>query len=128
MVRTDFADDARWMQVRDLIIEGEIDASADIDHPPSFEFHDTTVFEHAPVRDLLAAVPPDSDHQIFFVVDETTMSDPDLAIAAVEINGGRAVRVLPELAYVIWTGLLVGTTSFDAIVDIAGHDDDGLYR
>lgn len=133
VVRTDFTNNEWWQQVKAVIIEGAEDESP-IDDPDAdratwyFAFIDDAEYTGATPDELRQAVPDGVYQKVLFIVDSSTFSDPDRVIRAVNVHSGAEFRLLPELAFIVWTNLFQGNLSFDELAEFATADPDGVYR
>jgi len=126
VVRTDYADDAVWATICDLIRapvrEGHQEFYAYVEFWESSEIRNLTETE------LLARVPDDYPHSFVFVVDKVTTADPAFPILVMDLHyeRGRTFRALPSTIQGIQNNLSLANMDFFEFADNA--DSDGVFR
>jgi hypothetical protein len=130
VVRTGYADDAAWSAVREAITApvGVDHATGEFDFQAFVEFADDRRYEGMTVDQLLARVPEGTHHRVFFVVDDETLTDPEHAVLAVDLDQqpGRTFRVVPSWMWDVQINLAISNTDWESYVGDAG--EDGVYR
>jgi hypothetical protein len=124
VVRTDFSDDAAWERVCQAIqaprTEHAFRASVEC-------ISDRACANLAP--ELLASVLPNDPHRSFaFLVDSTTIAQPDQSLVVVDLSEqpGRTFRVIPSEAWAVENNLRLANMSFDEFAECVGAD--GVFR
>lgn len=127
VVRTDFTANETWHQVKDLVTEGAEEDMAELDDeaPEMFIFVDDREYHGATTDELRHAVPDGVYQAVVFAADATTFSSPERDIVAVHIRTGQTLRLLPELAFVMWNNLFQSNLGFD---EMMAFSTDGIYR
>ncbi|MBE7190924.1 MAG: hypothetical protein INR66_00395 [Gordonia polyisoprenivorans] len=127
VVRTDFTTNETWQQIKELVTEGAEDDLADLDDeaPEMFVFVDDREYDGATTDELRHAVPDGVYQFVVFAADTTTFSSPERDLVAVHVQTGQTLRLLPELAFLVWNNLLQSNLGFDEMIELA---TDGIYR
>ncbi|SEK51659.1 DUF6924 domain-containing protein [Streptacidiphilus jiangxiensis] len=123
VLRTDFSDDSAWAALQAAIDDGDESRHATYVSDPAFA--------GATVQSLVdadgSAVEKDKLYYLF-VADETTMTDPEHPLLAVDLadEPGRAFRVPPGWYADVSTNLTIANMDFVEFADAA--DASGTYR
>jgi hypothetical protein len=122
ILRTDFSDLAGWEAVQSAV-----------NHPVSIfkafvEFLSDPEFEGMTILQLLRLVPADSDRTFIFIVDRTTLSDPEHPILVLDLRDqpGRTFRVIPAEMWAVENNLSIANMDFAEFANAV--DADGVFR
>lgn len=122
VLRTDFSDAAAWEAICAAIQKPVGAFKAFVD------FVDDPAYNNIAIEQVLALVPPDSNHTFMFIVDRIALSQADHSILAVDLNEerGRIFRVLPSQIWDVENNLSLETMDFAEFADAV--DNDGIFR
>jgi hypothetical protein len=122
VLRTDFSDDEAWRSICAAIEAPRGDFRAYV------EFVSDHRFDQATVDQLLELHKRSNYRSYFFVVDHTTLTDPDRPILVVDllIEPGRTFRVIPSEMWSVENNLSLANLDFADFVESA--DNDGIFR
>ena len=123
VLRTDFSDEPGWAAVRDALVAPSEDGfKAIVQLVEDRGLADLTVGE------LLALVPPDSDHTFLLVVDRITLTTPGSPLLVVDVVGapGASFRTVPGEVHAIEANLSIANLDFEDFAGAVG--DDGVFR
>jgi len=131
MLRTDFSDDAAWTRVCKEASAPVFDGTAATEDMPfraSLDCVDDRRYEGLTAADLTQLSPTSPDLSVIFVVDATTLSDPEHPILVVDLldEPGRTFRVIPHEMWAVQNNVSLGNVFFSEFADSA--DADGVYR
>lgn len=122
VLRTDFSDDAAWEAVCKAIKKpvGEFQAYVDFLNEPEYN--------EIGIDQLISLIPQDSKHTFIFIVDRTTLSQPDYPILCVDLEDepGRTFRVIPSAMWGVENNLSICNMDFDEFAGAVGPD--GVFR
>lgn len=124
VLRTDFSDDSAWAALQAAVDGGDESRHATYVSDPAFA--------GATVQSLVdadrAAVEKDKLYYLF-VADETTMTDPEHPLLAVDLSDepGRGFRVPPSWYADVSTNLTIANMDFSEFAD-AADAASGTYR
>lgn len=136
IVRTDYSDDAVWLDV-----VGMLDAEHPLGFRPDNHVVDDPAWAGATVEEVLAAAP--GENGVVFLADAVTMLAPHPLLAvntvtradceddyefAYEMSHGREFRVLPAGMSDVAVNLLIANTDFPDFAASAHTDPGGCYR
>ena len=124
VIRTDYSDDAAWDAVRAAMrapSEGDgFQANVAFVSDPTLDGLDA---EH-----VIGRWPPDRHDSFVFVVDATTLRDPEHPVLVVDLNEdrGRTFRVIPSSAWSVENNLSLANMDFRDFAESV--DPDGVFR
>ncbi|BCJ31583.1 DUF6924 domain-containing protein [Actinocatenispora sera] len=127
LVRTGFADDARWESILTDVFEPEEDSGLGMQagvHPLS-----DPQYAGCTLAEVLALVPAAYPHTFLFVVDDVALREfrhPLLVVDLRPPERGRRFRCVPEAVRTIEANLFTDNLGFDELA--ASADADGVYR
>jgi hypothetical protein len=116
VVRTDFTDDAAWLEVCRLIEASDCEG-----YTPTLVRVSDRAYDGAAVEDLLGDPGPD----YVFVVDSRTVSDPEHPILVIDLDGG-SFRTIPSEVCAIDANLGLANMDFEEFADAVAPD--GVFR
>lgn len=125
LIRADFSDEEVWRQV------GAAAAVNENEWPPrtaaeTFEVVDDPRFAGLTADGLIALEP--FAYDVFFIVDDITISHPDRPILTVDLHGevGRTFRLIPAEVQLFAPNMIIANLAFADFADMA--DPDGVFR
>jgi hypothetical protein len=122
VLRTDFSDDAAWEAVRSAIEApaGEFQAYVEFVSDPDFE--------GVTAEEAMKRVPEGSNHTFLFLVDRTTLTNPEHPILVLDLieEPGRTFRVIPSETSSVENNLSIANMDFAEFAENA--DADGIFR
>ena len=123
VVRTDHSDEAGWAAVRDAVVQPSEDG-----FEANVQFVEDPGFADLAVDELLALVPPDSDHSFLLVVDRTALATPDHPLLVVDLlrSPGASFRTVPAEVQAIENNLSISNLDFEDFASSVGAD--GVFR
>jgi hypothetical protein len=124
VIRTDYSDDAVWDTVR----------AAMRARTPMDGFQANVAFVSEPslngldVEQIIGRLPPDRRDSFVFVVDATTLRNPEHPVLVVDLyeQRGRTFRVIPSSAWSVENNLSLANMDFGDFADSV--DPDGVFR
>jgi hypothetical protein len=124
VIRTDYSDDAVWDAVR----------AAMRARTPMDGFQANVAFVSEPslngldVEQIIGRLPPDRRDSFVFVVDATTLRNPEHPVLVVDLyeQQGRTFRVIPSSAWSVENNLSLANMDFGDFADSV--DPDGVFR
>lgn len=126
VLRTDFEDDATWINVCDLIrhpvnVDGQ-------DYFAHVEFIESLMFRNRTEEHLLAMVPPEYGHTFLFIVDRMATQGPEFPILVMDLwdEPGSTFRVIPSEIQGVQNNLSIANMDFYEFAD--NLDQDGVFR
>lgn len=122
VLRADFSDDAAWEAVCEAITEPVGEFQAHVDFLDEREYHGIGA------NQLVALMPQDSSRRFFFVVDLTTLSQPDHPVLCIDLRyePGRTFRVIPSEMWSVENNLSLANMDFSEFANAV--DSDGVFR
>lgn len=122
VLRTDFSDDDTWESLCAAIEAPQGDFRAYVDCVSDERF------DQINVEELLELHRRSNYRSYLFVVDHTTLTDPDRPILVVDllIEPGRRFRVVPSEMWSVENNLSLANLDFADFADSA--DNDGIFR
>jgi hypothetical protein len=122
VVRTDFTDDATWLDVCRLI-----DTSGCEGYKPTLLLFEHPAYDGASVEMLLRS--PGLDYA--FIVDSRAVADPEHPVLVVDLNPvwgqrGRTFRTIPAEVCAIDANLGISNMGFEEFAEAV--DPDGVFR
>lgn len=126
VVRTGFENPQAWKTIRKLI-STPVPAPGDTFYA-YVEFLEDAAFRGLGTEELLSRVPHGYKHSFLFVVDSTTISQPEFPILVVDLRGGgaRSFRAIPATIQAIENNLSISNMDFSEFA--AAVDGDGIFR
>ncbi|GAA4677465.1 DUF6924 domain-containing protein [Phytohabitans rumicis] len=122
VLRTDFADDGAWDAVQAACAVPSVDGFA-----ASLSFVGDRAFA-AVTAEQVARLPSATYRSFLFLVDDVTVTDPEMPIVAVDLlhTPGNWFRVVPGEMWGIENNLSISNMDF---FEFANHaDPDGVFR
>ncbi len=122
VLRTDFSDLAGWEAVQSAVQHPVSVFKAFVEFLSDPEFEDMTILQ------LLRLVPADSDRTFIFIIDRTTLSDPEHPILVLDLcdQPGNTFRVIPAEMWVVENNLSIANIDFAEFANAV--DADGIFR
>lgn len=122
VLRTDFSDAAAWKSVCAAIRNPVTQFLATV------EFVSDPAFDGIPEDQLPSLIAEASNRTFMFVVDRTTLSQPEHPILVMDLytEPGRTFRVIPSEMWSIENNLSIANMDFDEFAESA--DEDGVFR
>ncbi len=122
VLRTDFSDDAAWKSLQSLL------ENTDDEFAPGLDFISDPAFDGLAAEQLKSMLSDAESHTFAFIIDRTTLSDPDHPILLVDLAGalGKTFRVIPAAAGEVASNLSIANMDFDEFAQAAGPD--GVFR
>jgi hypothetical protein len=122
VLRTDFSDAAAWEAICAAIQKPHGAFKAFVDFVNDSEYNSIAI------EQVLALVPPDSNHTFMFVVDRIALSQADHPILVVDLNEERGCtfRVIPSQMWDVENNLSLAILDFADFADVV--DKDGIFR
>jgi hypothetical protein len=122
VLRTDFSDAAAWEAMCAAIQKPHGAFRAFVD------FVDDSEYNSIAIDQVLALIPPASNHTFMFMVDGTALSQADHPILVVDLNEerGRTFRVIPSQMWDVENNLSLAILDFAEFADAV--DTDGIFR
>jgi hypothetical protein len=122
LVRTDFASEAAWQQVRDEAGRENQDSLRAYIEPVS-----DPGFQHASWEEVKAAVPAgNGDAVVLFIPDSITLTTPDPGRGPARSPGRPPFRCVPAELWGIENNLNIANMDWEEFADTA--DRDGVFR
>jgi hypothetical protein len=122
VIRTDFAHDDEWAELRAAIVAPQTDDG----FMANVAFVDDEAYEGLVPAALLKIVPEDADHVVAFLADELTLAHPDRPVLVVNLEDGTTFRVVPSEMWSVQNNLSLANMDWDEFAD--GVDEDGIFR
>ncbi|WP_045876698.1 hypothetical protein [Pseudofrankia sp. DC12] len=122
VLRADFTDDAAWATVQAVSREPSPDGFlADLWFVSDRAFADLTVTQ-------VAATPYPAQHTFLFLVDHSTVRDPEMSLVVVDLyrEPGRWFRVVPAKLWSVENNLSLANMDFHDFADNVAPD--GVFR
>jgi hypothetical protein len=117
VVRTDFTDDAAWLDVCELIEASDCEG-----YTPTLLRVEDLAYDGASVADLLR----NPGLEYAFVVDSRTIADPERPVLVVDVESEQTFRTIPAEVCAIDANLGIANMDFE---EFAGAvDPDGVFR
>ncbi len=122
LVRTDFNDDAKWLEILRIINDPAAEFHAFIELIEERKLADQTTIE------VLSLLPANHQHAVIFIVDRETIGHPELPILAVDLmpDLSKTIRVIPRELWGIENNLSIANMDFDDFAN--STDTDGIFR
>ena len=123
MLRTDFADDAAWVSFR---------VALEVPSAEGFQAFVSCVsdpsFDGLTIDELVRLAAVEDGRSFVFIVDQLTLSDPEMPILVVDLNEepGRNFRVIPSELWNVENNLSISNCDFSDFADCV--DEDGVFR
>jgi len=124
VIRTDYSDDAAWNAVR-----AAMRAPSPIDgFQANVAFVSDPSLDGLDVDQIIARLPPERRDSFVFVVDATTLRNPEYPVLVVDLyeDRGRTFRVIPWSAWSVENNLSLANMDFGDFAESA--DPDGVFR
>lgn len=121
LIRTDFADDARWNTVRDAAFAPDEEGFT----PYQLSVVDDASFSGASPEDVLRAVPEGAQVQFVMIADATTMTDETFLVLKPTGTPDR-FRTAPAAVAAIDNNLSIANMDFEEFA--SAIDADGVFR
>jgi hypothetical protein len=124
VIRTDYADNAAWDAVR-----AAMRAPTPLDgFQANVAFVSDSSLDGLDVEQIIGRLPTDRRDSFIFVVDATTLRDPEHPVLVVDLyeHRGRTFRVIPSSAWSVENNLSLANMDFDEFADSV--DPDGVFR
>ena len=121
-LRTDFSNEAAWLQVCAAIEQPVGDFRAHVDLISDSDFAGITP------EDVVSVHSPDSERSFAFIIDQSALSHPVNPILVLDLDEqpGRTFRVIPSEAWGVENNLSLGNMDFAEFADAV--DQDGVFR
>ncbi len=122
VLRTDFSNDEMWESVCEAIEKPDgIDRAY-------VEFLSDTEYKNVNVEQIRSLIGEESDHTYLFIIDNTTLSNPDFPILCIDLfkEPGRSFRVIPSAMISVENNLSIANMDFEEFTESV--DSDGIFR
>lgn len=122
LIRTDYADDARWLTVRALLEHHAGDSDTQL------RFVDDRAFAGRTPEQVSVYFGADPERTFAFLADTGTLATPEHPVLVVDLADlpGRAFRVTAPGVAAVQESLELSNVSFDVYLDRC--DEDGVLR
>ncbi len=130
VLRTDFSNDAAWESTC-AAIQAPVQPLGDypdVTFMADVEFLSDPEYDGLTVERLRPLLPQDLNHTFMFIVDRTTLSNPEHPILVVDLytEPGRTFRVIPSEMSAVENNLTLANMDFAEFADAV--DEDGIFR
>ncbi|MEP7289777.1 MAG: hypothetical protein ABI947_28845 [Chloroflexota bacterium] len=122
VLRTDYSDESAWQAICASIEQPAKEFKAHINFVSNPEYAGITT------EQVISLIPQGWNHTFIFIVDRTTMSDPEHPILVMDLYTelGRMFRVIPSEIGNIENNLSLANMDFEDFADTT--DQEGIFR
>jgi len=126
VIRTEFGHERAWKQIC-AAVRAPVQVPGD-EFYAHVDFLDDVTFRDLSKDALVALVPQNYNHSVLFVVDATTVSQPEFPILVVDLHAekGRSFRAIPAAIQCIENNLSIANMDFFEFANAV--EKDGVFR
>jgi hypothetical protein len=124
VLRTDFSNNAAWEKITAELQEPD----EEMGFTANVECVDDAAYDRVTTEQILEHVPEGYPHAFMFVVDQTTISQPDHPLLILDLieEPGREFRAIPSTIQSIENNLSIANMGFEEFAE--NVDADGIFR